>query len=60
MLQVLKDIGLIVPTPPSAFSRVERGGLPHLTKAINILGIASSACFLIGAVWGLLHIGTVH
>ncbi|MCA7118339.1 MAG: hypothetical protein LGL72_02775 [Acidibrevibacterium sp.] len=59
-LQVLKDMGLIVPTPPSAFSRAELKGLPHLTMAINVLGIASPACFLIGAIWGLVHIGAVH
>ena len=59
-LQVLKDTGLIVPTPPSAFSRAELKGLPHLTTAINILGIASPGCFLVGAIWGLLRIGAVH
>jgi hypothetical protein len=59
-LQVLKDMGLIVPSPASAFSRVERRGLPHLTTAINVLGIASPACFLVGAIWGLLRIGAVH
>lgn len=59
-LQVLKDTGVIVPTPPSAFSRVERKGLPHLNRAIDVLGIASPACFLVGAIWGLLRIGAVH
>ncbi|WP_174502016.1 hypothetical protein [Acidiphilium sp. C61] len=59
-LQALKDAGVIVPTLPSVFSRVERKGLPHLNRAINVLGIASPACFLVGAVWGLLRIGAVH
>ena len=59
-LQVLKDMGLIVPTPPSTFYRAELKGLPHLTTAINVLGIASPACFLVGAIWGLLRIGAVH
>jgi hypothetical protein len=59
-LQVLKDMGLIVPTPSPAFSRVELKGLRHLTTAINVLGIASPACFFVGAIWGLLRIGIVH
>lgn len=59
-LQVLRDMGLIVPTPPAAFSRVELKGAPHLTTAINILGIASAASFLVGAVWGLVRFGAVH
>lgn len=59
-LQVLKDMGLIVPTPPSAFPRAGLRGLPHLTTAINVLGIASPGCFLIGAIWGLVRIGAAH
>lgn len=59
-LQVFKDMGLIVPTPPSPFSHPELKALPHLTKAINILAIFSLVCFLVGAVWGLLRIGAVH
>jgi len=59
-LQAIRDMGLIVPTPPSPFSRPELKGLPHLTTAINVLGIASPACFLVGAIWGLLRIGAVH
>ena len=59
-LQALRDMGLIVPTPPSAFSRPELKALPHLTTAINVLGIASSACFFFGAIWGLRLIGAVH
>jgi hypothetical protein len=56
-LQVIKDMGLIVPTPPSAFSRTELKGLPHLTTAISI---ASPTGFLVGAIWGLLRIAAVH
>ena len=59
-LQVLKDASVVVPTPPPVFSRVERKGLPHLNRAIDVLGIASPACFLVGAIWGLLRIGAVH
>jgi hypothetical protein len=58
--RVLVKFVLIVPTPPSAFSRPELKALLHLTTAINVLGFASPVCFLVGAISGLLRIGAVH
>lgn len=59
-LQAIRHMSLIVPTVPSPFSHPELKALPHLDRAIDVLGIASPACFLIGAIWGLIQIGTIH
>ncbi|WP_158812557.1 hypothetical protein [Methylocapsa sp. S129] len=59
-LQAIKDIGLIVPRVPPTFSPIELKAVPHLTTAINILGILSQAFFFLGAVWGLFRIGAGH
>lgn len=56
ILRLLCEAGHEAPHLPPAFSRIERKGLPHLTWAINFLGIVSQFCFAIGAIWGMARI----
>jgi hypothetical protein len=59
-LRIMRETGRIVPTVQSAFTPIERKGLPHVTLAINVLGIISQFSFAIGAVWGLARISSMH
>jgi hypothetical protein len=58
-LRILRETGRIVPSVESAFSPMERKGVPHITLAINVLGIISQFSFVIGAIWGLVRISSV-
>lgn len=59
-VNILKELGQIVPTSKPVYSRIERNALPHLNIAINFLGLVSQFCFAVGAVWGLLSMGSAR
>jgi hypothetical protein len=59
-LEILRDTGRIVPTVKSTFSAIERKGLPHLARAIDVLGVISQLSFIFGAIWGLIRISGAH
>ena len=59
-LRILRETGRVVPTVESTFSSIERKGLKHLRRAIDILGVIGQLSFFIGAIWGLARIASVH
>lgn len=59
-LRIIRDTGRIVPTVESAFSPIERKGLPHIARAIDVLAIIGQFSFGIGAIWGLVRISNMH
>ena len=59
-LRIMRETGRIVPTVELAFSGIQRKGLPHVTRAIDILGVISQLSFVVGAIWGLVRISGAH
>jgi hypothetical protein len=60
VINTLRAMGHIVPTPEPLFSDIERKGVAQLIVALNIFEILSPLCFVAGSVWGLIEIGTAH
>ncbi len=58
-LRIIRETGRIVPTVESAFSSIERKGLKHLVFATNVLGVIGQISFVVGAIWGLVRIGSL-
>jgi hypothetical protein len=54
---IIRNTGRTVSETESAFSAIERKGLPHVTLGIKVLALVGQLTFVAGAAWGLIEIG---
>lgn len=58
--EVLIEFGKGLALPKGAFSPLEMKALPILNLAINLFGIGAQMAFIVGGIWGLIHLRQLH